>query len=80
VLRFVNDTGRPDLRDHACRLVDQMIAAYHPERLLGFASLEPGPVEVDRPGLLDGAPGVAMVLLAAATDIEPEWDRMFALS
>jgi hypothetical protein len=35
---------------------------------------------VDRPGLLDGAPGAALVLLAAATDVEPAWDRVFLLS
>ena len=31
-------------------------------------------------GLLDGAPGVALVLLAAATDVEPTWDRLFLLT
>jgi hypothetical protein len=30
--------------------------------------------------LLDGAPGVALVLLAAATPVEPTWDRLFLLS
>jgi lantibiotic biosynthesis protein len=29
---------------------------------------------------LDGAPGVVLVLLAAATDVEPSWDRLFLLS
>lgn len=32
------------------------------------------------PGVLDGAAGVALALLAAATDVEPGWDRMFMLS
>jgi len=32
------------------------------------------------PGMLDGAAGVALTLLAAATEVEPEWDRMFMLS
>jgi lantibiotic modifying enzyme len=31
-------------------------------------------------GLVHGAAGVALVLLAAATPIEPAWDRMFLLS
>jgi lantibiotic modifying enzyme len=35
---------------------------------------------VARPGLLEGAAGIGLVLLAAATDIEPEWDRMLGLS
>ena len=80
VLRFAHDTRQDAFREAAGVLVDQLIAAYQPDRPLGYASLEPGPVEVDRPGLLDGAPGIAMVLLAAATDTEPTWDRVFALS
>lgn len=79
-LRFAHDTGLPALDTAAAELVDQLLDAYSPERLLGYAALEPGANPVDRAGLLDGAPGVAMVLLAAATDVEPDWDRMFLLS
>ena len=32
------------------------------------------------PGLLTGAAGIGLVLLAAATDVEPRWDRLFLLS
>jgi class I lanthipeptide synthase len=31
-------------------------------------------------GLLEGAAGVALVLLAATTSVEPAWDRMFLVS
>jgi lantibiotic biosynthesis protein len=31
-------------------------------------------------GLVEGAAGVALVLLAAATSVEPTWDRMFLVS
>jgi hypothetical protein len=31
-------------------------------------------------GLLEGAAGVALVLLAATTSLEPAWDRMFLVS
>jgi hypothetical protein len=48
--------------------------------VLGFRSLEPAGNAVDQAGLLDGAPGVALVLLAAATDAEPTWDRLFLLA
>ena len=34
----------------------------------------------DRVGILEGAAGVALALLAAATDVEPEWDRMLLVS
>jgi hypothetical protein len=32
------------------------------------------------PGILTGAAGVALALLAAATPIEPSWDRMLLVS
>jgi hypothetical protein len=79
-LRFARDTGRAEFAEASAALVDQLLEAYEPERPLGYASLEPGDNPVDRAGLLDGAPGVAMVLLAAATDLEPAWDRLFLLS
>jgi lantibiotic biosynthesis protein len=80
VLRFANDTGLPAFSRAADDLVERLLVAHEPERPLGYASLEPGPNPVDRPGLLDGAPGVAMTLLAAATDTRPTWDRLFLLS
>jgi hypothetical protein len=80
VLRFAHDTGLAAFAAAAAELVDQLLATYEPERPLAYASLEPGPNPVDRAGLLEGAPGVAMTLLAAATDAEPSWDRLFVLS
>jgi lantibiotic modifying enzyme len=35
---------------------------------------------IDEPGFLTGAAGVALAFLAAATDIEPAWDRVLLLS
>jgi hypothetical protein len=35
---------------------------------------------VDEPGFLMGAAGIALALLAAATDIEPQWDRTLLVS
>ncbi|HKG93849.1 MAG TPA: lanthionine synthetase LanC family protein, partial [Gemmatimonadaceae bacterium] len=34
----------------------------------------------DDPGLLVGAAGVALALLATVSDVEPEWDRVLLLS
>jgi hypothetical protein len=79
-VRFAHDTRLPAFSAAATELVDGLLAAYEPDRPLGYASIEPGPNPVDRPGLLDGAPGVALALLAAATDTEPTWDRLFLLS
>ena len=40
---------------------------------------ESGPLP-ETPGVLDGQAGVALALLAAATDIDPTWDRVLLLS
>ena len=36
--------------------------------------------ELAEPGLLTGAAGIGLVLLAAATPVEPRWDRVYLLS
>jgi hypothetical protein len=79
-LRFAQDTGQAAFDAAADALVGQLLDAYEPDRVLGFCSREPGDNRVDQAGLLDGAPGVAMVLLAATTDVEPRWDRVFLLA
>ncbi|MCX5214686.1 lanthionine synthetase C family protein [Kitasatospora sp. NBC_00240] len=80
VLRFAHDTRLPQFTAGAEHLVDELLGHFDPARPLGYAAVEPGDNRVDRPGLLDGAAGIAMVLLAAATDTEPGWDRLFLLS
>ncbi len=79
-LRFAHDTGLPQFTEAARALGEELLSLYRPDTLLGYYSLEPGGNRVDQPGLLDGAPGVVLVLLAAATDVEPTWDRLFLLS
>ena len=79
-MRFANETGSPVFIEASRMLVEQLLDSYQPESLLGFRNIEYGDHEVDQPGLLDGAPGVALVLLAAATNVEPTWDRLFLLS
>ncbi|SFH69588.1 Lanthionine synthetase C-like protein [Actinopolymorpha cephalotaxi] len=78
--RFAVDTGRSEFAAGAEELVRELLAAYEPDSVLGYRNVEPGDVRVDNPGLLDGAPGVALALLAAGTDDEPAWDRLFLLS
>jgi hypothetical protein len=80
VLRFANDTGAPSLQEGAAELTAQLLGLYEPDSLLGFRSMELEGKRVDQPGLLDGAPGVALVLLGVACDVEPAWDRIFLLS
>jgi lantibiotic modifying enzyme len=79
-LRFAHDTGLPVFTEAAETLSEQLLSLYEPDSLLGYYSLEPGGQRVDQPGLLDGAPGVVLVLLAASTGVEPAWDRLFLLS
>jgi hypothetical protein len=79
-LRFANDTDLPLFTEAAESLSEQLLSLYDPDSLLGYYSLDPGGQRVDRPGLLDGAPGIVLVLLAAATDVDPTWDRLFLLS
>ncbi len=79
-LRFANDTALPVFTDAAADLTDQLLSAYEPDSLLGYRNWEPGGTRVDQPGLLDGAPGVLLALLAASNDVEPSWDRAFLLS
>jgi class I lanthipeptide synthase len=79
-LRFANDTGLPVFTDAAADLTEQLLSAYEADSLLGYRNWEPSGTRVDHPGLLDGAPGVLLALLAASTDVEPLWDRAFLLS
>ncbi|MEV6978833.1 lanthionine synthetase C family protein [Kitasatospora sp. NPDC093806] len=79
-LRFADDTGLPVFTEAAADLTEQVLAHVDPARPMGIAALEPGANPVDQPGFLDGATGVALVLLAAATRQEPVWDRAVALS
>lgn len=79
-LRFAHDAGEGRFAEASRALARQLLGAYRPESRLGFRNLELPGRETDQPGLLDGAPGVALVLLAAATGVEPAWDRLFLLS
>jgi lantibiotic modifying enzyme len=85
--RMYQATGEPKLR---------RAALYWLERTLGFyrlardkegswvqGSWDPGQRELwtwTGIDVVDGAAGVALVLLAAATSVEPAWDRMFLVS
>jgi lantibiotic biosynthesis protein len=79
-LRFANETRLPVFAEAAADLTNSLLDAYEPDSLLGYRNWEPGGNRVDHAGLLDGAPGVLLALLAAATSAEPLWDRAFLLS
>ncbi|MBV9196635.1 MAG: lanthionine synthetase C family protein [Solirubrobacterales bacterium] len=50
------------------------------EEAIGGGSVEGRPVPWSGRGVLEGAAGVGLVLLAASTPVEPAWDRMFLVS
>lgn len=79
-LRFANDTGLAFFVNAANDLCAQLISLFDPNLLLGYRNLESTGCHVDQPGLLDGAAGIPIVLLAAATTLEPSWDRLFLLA
>ena len=79
-LRFAHETRLPVFTDAAADLTEWLMSAFEPDSVLGYRNWEPGGTRVDQPGLLDGAPGVLLTLLAASSAVEPAWDRVFLLS
>jgi len=83
--RMYQATGDATLRQAARFWFERTLAMRKPGRGVGgFSALlanEDGTRDWDDdPGLLTGAAGVALALLAATTSIEPAWDRMLLLS
>ena len=59
-LRFRHDLGGEMFSGEVASLVRQMLARFDPASLLGFRNMEFEEHEIEQPGLLDGAPGVAL--------------------
>ncbi|MFI9503416.1 lanthionine synthetase C family protein [Nocardia sp. NPDC052566] len=79
-LCFADDTGNPVYTAAAAVLTDQLIEMFQPETRFGYLANGENGATTDDPSLLDGAAGIALALLAAATDIPPSWDRMLLLA
>jgi hypothetical protein len=78
-VRFATDTGLADLAEAAAALASDLLGEFEPGSILGYRDVEPGGVRVDQPGLLSGAPGVALALLGATAAADSDWDRLFLL-
>ncbi|MEC0213851.1 lanthionine synthetase LanC family protein, partial [Paenibacillus ehimensis] len=76
--RMIADAGISELLPLRDRLVDRIVDTFDPNAPYGFEELESGE-KLHFAGLLDGAAGVALALLAVTQDREPEWDRVFLL-
>jgi hypothetical protein len=79
-LRFEQDTGEDVFAAAATKFTEMLLGHYDPDRQFGYGSLVEDGSLSDEPGLLDGAAGVALALLAAATGVAPDWDRMLLLA
>lgn len=79
-LRFAHDSDKDFLTAMACDLTQQLLDLFEPDSLVGFRNHDPDGRRLDNPGFLEGSSGVALALLAAATDTEPAWDRLLLLS
>lgn len=79
-LRFARDGAGEIFSTAAQQLTAQLLDAHEPDSRFGYRDLKPQGQRTDNPGLLEGAAGVALVLLAAATPAEPVWDRILMLS
>ena len=79
-------TGQPELAHAATYWVERTLDFYRLARRTCGDSWVQGSTDPARPepwtglDVVDGAAGVALVLLAATTSVEPLWDRMFLLS
>lgn len=78
-LRMYQDTGSARIASLIEKVSDELLALYDPASIFGFRDRNVEGVWYDNPRLLEGAPGVALVLLAATQPIAPIWDRMFLL-
>jgi hypothetical protein len=83
--RLYQATGEASLGDAARFWFDQTLALRQPGRgIAGFATRvpkAPGSVRwATMPGLIDGASGIALALLAAAFPHEPWWDGILLVS
>jgi hypothetical protein len=83
--RMYQATGEPELGRAAVYWLERTLDFYRLARAAGDAwvqgSTDPARQEpwtgID---VVDGAAGIALVLLAATTSVEPMWDRMFLVS
>ncbi|GAB3258582.1 lanthionine synthetase C family protein [Kineosporia babensis] len=78
--RFAADTANPQITAAARVAREELTLGFEADSVLGVRAVEPGQVRVDHPGLLDGAPGVALALLGVPATADPAWDRAFLLA
>jgi hypothetical protein len=79
--RMFQATREPRLAETARSWFERTLAMRQPGRGIGgYEAWEQGGARSADRGLLTGATGIALALLAATTPIEPTWDRMLLVS
>lgn len=80
--RWFNVTGDEFFRDESARWFQRTMDHHRPgEAVAGYSAVNAPMNRRDAaPGLLFGAAGVGLALVAATTAIEPAWDRVILLS
>jgi len=84
--RLFQATGEEGFRKAGCYWFERTLDLRRPgQGIAGFSvyrASHDGQDEYweDHVGILEGAAGIALALLAAVTDVEPEWDRMLLVS
>ncbi|MEV6520353.1 lanthionine synthetase LanC family protein [Longispora sp. NPDC051575] len=74
------DTGDAEFGEAARALCGYLLEFFDHSSPFGFRDVEAAGTVVDNPGVLCGAGGVALVLLALLADRPPTWTRLFLLS
>ena len=78
--RLYQATGSSDLRDAALQWFERVFEFCRPATGSGGFSVSRPDGSFADPGFLEGAAGIGLALLAAATPLEPRWDRLLLLS
>ncbi|MDQ1031644.1 lantibiotic modifying enzyme [Streptomyces umbrinus] len=73
------ESGRADLVAEAHKIFAELVAGFDADSHFGCRNPHVGAPTDNSPGLLDGAAGVAIVLLSAAGRPTPRWDRLFLI-
>ncbi|WP_343967052.1 lanthionine synthetase C family protein [Kribbella koreensis] len=60
--------------------VERLLELFDPELRTGYYALETEGARNESVGLLDGAAGAALALLAATTAVDPVWDRLLLMA
>jgi len=79
-MRFANDAPEKDWHTAIEEVLTELLDAQEPDAYLPFRDLEPSGARIERPGLLEGACGIALTLAAATSAVPPIWDAAMLLS